>query len=440
MNNAEEHKHESTREISYSSGKGDRGVYSLSDIIKSPVFAPVLSSKKIGRLIDLIIVDKDKFAEVTYLVVGRPFGDPSLIVPWEKVQSLTPGRIVITIEHINTYAVEPPMSAVLLKDYILDKKVLDSKGREVEVVYDVKLVLGNNRLYITEVDLSKSGMLRRIGLKWLANFINTLASSIVKQKVAWSYVEPLPEKIGSFKGDLTLKVLKEQLSEIPPVDLADILEELDPEQRMALFGQLDIDHASDTLEEIDPNIQRDMIAALNKQRAAQLINEMTPGQAADLLSVLPWWEVEAILKLLNRENAVKIMDILKKQEEKIANFAVSNFLRFPPGKTALQTRRAFQREAKGKVAIMYLYIVDDLGKLLGVIDIKELLMADDEALLKDIMTTNVISLNPDNTLKEAWEMFKRYGFRALPLINGDGKMQGVIPQRDVMNLTHRFVE
>lgn len=365
---------------------------------------------------------------------------PPLIVPWGKVHSIEPGEIVITIESQSAYAVDQPRSAVLLRDYILDKKVLDSKGREIEVVYDVKLVLKNNRLFITDVDLSKSGLLRRIGLSWLADFINALASSIMNRTVAWSYVEPLPEQIGSFKGDLKLKVLKEQISDIPPVDLADILEELDPEQRMALFGQLETGHASDTLEEIDPNIQRDMIAAMNKERAAQLINEMTPGQAADLLSVLPWWEVEAILKLLNKENAVKIGDILKKQEEKIVNFAASNYLKFSPGKTVLQARRAFQHEAKGKEAIMYLYIIDEQGKLVGVIDIKELLMAEDSAFLKDIMTTNVVSLNFDSTLKQAWEMFKRYGFRALPLINDDNRMLGVVPQRDVMNLTHRFVE
>ncbi len=412
--------------------------YFLSDIIKSPVF---LSERKVGRLTDLIIEDKDKIAEVTHLVVGRPFGDLPLIVSWDKVRSIATKRIVIDIENLKAYAVDPPKGAVLLKDYILDKRVLDSKGREIEVVYDVKLALRNNRLYITDVDLSKKGLLRRIGLKWLADFINTLALNITKQTVAWSYVEPLPEQISSFKGDLKLKVLKEQLSDIPPVDLADILEELNPEQRMAIFGQLETEHASDTLEEIDPNVQRDMIAALNKERAAQLISEMTPGQAADILSVLPWWEVEAILKLLNnRENAMKIMDILKKQEEKIANYAASNFLKFTPDRTALQTRRSFQRAAKGKEAIMYLYILDEQEKLLGVIDLKELLMADENALLKDIMTTNVISLDPDSTLKEAWEMFKRYGFRALPLINGDGKMHGVVPQRDVMNLTHRFVE
>jgi sporulation protein YlmC with PRC-barrel domain len=323
----------------------------LSEIIKAPVY---LSEKRIGRLNDFIIVDKDKIAEITHLCVSRPFGDPSLLVPWEKVQSLSTKKIILDIEGVDQYAANPPEGAVLLRDYILDKRVLDGEGREVEVVYDVKLVLKDNKLYVTDVDLSKYGLLRRIGLKWLANFIYGLATKIKSQVVAWSYVQPLPEQISSFKGDIKLKVLKEQLSAIPPVDLADILEELDHGQRMAIFDELDVAQASDTLEELDPKVQRDLIASLRKDKAAQLINDMTPGQAADILSVLPWWEVKAILKLLNNENAIKIKSILEKQEEKIADFAASNFLKFTPEKTAIQARRAFQRAAKGKESIMYI--------------------------------------------------------------------------------------
>jgi Mg/Co/Ni transporter MgtE len=77
--------------------------------------------------------------------------------------------------------------------------------------------------------------------------------------------------------------------------------------------------------------------------------------------------------------------------------------------------------------------------LLGVIDLKELLMAEEEVVLKDIMTTKVISLNTDSTLKQASEMFARYGFRALPLVDAQGKMLGVVPYRDVMNLKHLFM-
>jgi Mg/Co/Ni transporter MgtE len=242
-----------------------------------------------------------------------------------------------------------------------------------------------------------------------------------------------------FKGDLKLKVLKEQLSEIPPVDVADILEELGHEQRMAIFHELDVEHASDTLEEIDPRVQREMIASMDKEKAARLINEMTPGQAADLLAVLPWWEVQAIVELLDKEKAIKVRALLEKQEEKILDFATSSFLRFSPEKTVMEVREEFPEAARGKAAIMYVYVLDETEKLIGVLDIRELLVAEGENKLKDIMITNVVSLNPQSTLRKASELFARYQFRALPVTDDSGRMLGVIPYRDVVELRHRYV-
>ncbi|MDD5680744.1 MAG: CBS domain-containing protein, partial [Candidatus Omnitrophica bacterium] len=391
------------------------------------------------KLADFIIVDKDKIAEVTHLYVARPFGEKTLIIPWERVRSIAPHEIIVDIENAEKYEGEPSDGTVLLKDHILDKKVVDVEDREVEVVYDVKMALRSGKLYVLDVDLSRYGLLRRIGFKWLADFIYSLADKIRNQTISWNYVQPLPDEISGFKGDLKLKVLKERLADMQPIDLADILEELDPDQRVAIFAELDTEHASDTLEELNPSIQRDLIASLKKDKAALLINEMTPGQAADILSVLPWWEVKAILKLLNKDNATKIQGILEQQEEKISDFAISDYLKFTPDKTVLQARRGYQRVAKGKDVIMYLYITDEKNTLLGVIDIKELLRAEDEALLKDIMTTEIISLKPESTLKEASVMFARYGFRALPVTDGSGKMLGVVPYRDVMNLKHLFI-
>lgn len=412
------------------------GYYFLTQLVGVKV---VLNGKKIGKISDFLIVDRGKIAEVTHICVSRPFGEKMLVMPWEKVKSITPKEMVVEIEGVERYEAEPAEGSVLLKDHILDKKVLDVGGREVEVIYDVKMVIRNNRLYVVDVDLSKYGLLRRIGFKWLADFIYSLAAKIRNQTVSWNYVQQLPEHLTSFGGDLKLKVLKERLADMPPVDLADILEELDHEQRIAIFGELDTEHASDTLEELDPRVQRDMIASLKKERAVQLINEMTPGQAADILSVLPWWEVKSILKLLNNENAVKIRSILEQQEEKVINFAISNYLQFTPDTTVEQVRRVFQRIAKNKDVITYIYVIDLENRLLGVIDLTELLRAEPEAFLKDIMTAKVVSLNTGSTLKETSEMFARYGFRALPITDENNKMLGVIPYRDVMNLKHLFI-
>ncbi|HYK91297.1 MAG TPA: CBS domain-containing protein [Acidobacteriota bacterium] len=409
----------------------------LSDLLGGRVY---LRKRRLGSLEDFLIVDKDKFAEATHLCVGQPFGRPTIYVPWEMVTSFSGKEVIIDIDRIEPFTGEPAPSSVLLKDHILDKKVLDIDDRELEVVYDVKLSLKNGKLYVIEVDLSRYSLLRRIGLRWLADLIYRSNEKTRDNTVPWSLIEPLPEHLGSFKGDLKLKILKEQFAQIPPVDLADILEELDHEQRMAIFDGLENGHASDTLEELDPSVQRPLVASLQKEKVARLIDDMTPGQAADLLAVLPLSETEAIIKLLDKENSTKIQAILEQQESRIVDLAVPEYLSFPPDMTIQEARAEFKRRAMGKGHIGYIYVLGQDAKLLGVLDLRELLMADDESTLKDVMTPTVIDLNPQNTLKEAHQMFARYNLRALPVVDENGSMLGVLPYRDVVNLRHRFLE
>jgi Mg/Co/Ni transporter MgtE len=224
------------------------------------------------------------------------------------------------------------------------------------------------------------------------------------------------------------------------VDLADILEELDSSQRALLLGGLETEHASDTLEEIEPAVQRDIVFSLSKVRVAELIREMTPGQAADIVSVLPAAEKRAILKLLEPAQVAKIDEIMEKQDTTILNFATPNFLRCSPETTVEQARNQLRDTAKSTDVVMYFYIVDGSGKLLGVVDIKEVFVAQDTERLKDLMVENVISLNKDATMKQAADMFLRYGFRALPITDENDIILGVVPYRDVMNLKHRILE
>ncbi len=410
--------------------------YFLSQLLGAPVVA---QGKKVGRLKDLVIKPNGTLPVVTQLLISRPFGE-SALVPWEKVETLSRKETVIVVEDIAAYAGEPAEDAVLLKDHILDKKAIDLDGRELEVVYDVKLALRYGKLYVTDVDLSRYGMLRRLGLAGLANLIYELAESIREQTISWKYIQPLPEKIGRFQGDIRLNVLKERLEDMHPVDLADILEELDPEQRVELFENLDTEQASDTLEEIEPNTQRDLIESLQIEKVAQLIDEMTTGQAADVLSVLSASEAEAILQLLNPENVRKIRAIMQRHEENILDFATQDYIAFSPDLTVDQVQEQYRYAAKGKDVVMYIYIVDQTGQLLGVLDIKELLQAEGSARLKEVMVDNVISLDHDSTLREAAELFRRYSLRALPITDADHKLVGVVTYRDIMGLKHSYVE
>jgi magnesium transporter len=409
----------------------------LSELLGATV---ILRGKKIGSLSDLMIVETGKLPEVKNFIITRPFGEPSLLVPWEQMVTLDPRMLVIDLGDLKPFEKSPPDDAILLRDHILDKKVLDTEDAEVEVVYDIRLVERNGKLYVTEVDTSKASRLRRLGFGFLSGFLAPREDPRESGSISWMYVQPLPSHISSFKGDIKLKILKETLADIHPVDLADILEELDHDQRVMVFTSLDHEQASDTLEEIEPQVQRDIISSLSTEKVVRLINDMTPGQAADVLAVLPTPDAKEILEALNPDAAKKIQSIVSKQEEKVLHYTTQKILKFSPDTTVEYVQNDYPRHARGKDVIMYIYVVDSDDTLLGVVDLKELLQADDRALLKDIMVENVISLNAKRTLKEASQSFARYDFRAIPVTDDKNRLVGVIPYRDVMNLTHHFVE
>ncbi len=411
-------------------------VYFLSDLIGTKVLN---GDKRIGKLGDIAIVEKEKLPVVTHIVVNRSFGRKPLLVPWARVVAVNLRRIIVDLEVIEQYEGSPSETQILLNDHVLDKKVLDMDDNEIDVVYDVKLVMRNHVLYVTDVDFSRYALFKRLGLGRLMKLLFEGTRLMKNETLSWSYVQPLPKDIGSFKGSVKLNVLKEKLTEIPPVDLADILEELSSEQRLAIFNQLETEHASDTLEEIEPRVQRQLLSSIKKERAAELINAMTPAQAADILAILPASEADDILKLIDKENAGKIQYMLDKQDEKILNFATSAYIKLPPNTAVGYVEDHFPEIARDRDVIMYIYLVDEKDVLLGVVDLKEVLKANNDNPLADIMSSNVISLNPENTLLEAVEMFSRYSFRAIPITDERNVILGVIPYRDVMRLKHRFV-
>ena len=416
---------------------GSEKRYFLTELIEARVY---LRGKKIGKLTDVIVVDQGKLAEVTHFQIGRPFGEPSLLIPRQNVLSFKPREITVDIENPESYVRQLLPGEVLLKDYLLDKKVLDIEGREVEVVYDIRLASTGDKLYVSDVDISRYGLLRQLGLRALANHLSKRNGDAERNLIPWSYVQPLPPQLGALKGDLKLSILKERLAEIHPVDLADILEELDSSQRATIMEGLETEQASDTLEEIEPAVQRDIVRSLKKDRVAELIREMTPGQAADILSVLPAEDKKAILNLLEPSQVTKIEEILEKQDTNIISFATTRFFKFPPDITVEQAQLKCREMAKQIDVVMYLYIVNPRDELLGVADIKDLFMAADNELLKDLMVESVITLNPGSTMKEAVDLFTRYDFEALPVVGVNNVILGAVPCRDVMNVKHRILE
>jgi CBS domain-containing protein len=387
----------------------------------------------IGRLRDLEIRLSTPYPEVINLIVSRTFGRPPLAVPFGCVRAMDKRKILIDAHEgllIKEFKGEP--ERVLIKDMILDKRIIDTDEYEVEVVYDIHLLHTEGRLFVVHVDVSKKGMLRRLHFGWLAWILGLGAKE--PRLLPWRYVQSLPSDIGRFRGDVRLTISWDKIADIHPADLADILEELSGEDRLSAFNALDTETAADALEETEPRVQRQLVSSVRRERIVELLKTMTPAQIADILEILPRHEAEPLRASLPSEIGVKVDDLLTHHDIRLISIATSNYLALPETATVNDALMKFRDKSRRYDIVMYVYVVGTDGTLKGVIDIRELIQASPEEILGNVMTRQLVCLSLEDSMADAAREFDKYDFRSLPLVDKTGKLIGAIRHKDVAAL------
>ncbi len=390
----------------------------------------------LGKLKDMAFIDDPKYAEITALIIGRPFGRPSLNVPWKDV---------IKIDEEETIVKDPPSGQeysefdradeeLLLRNKILDKRILDLEGSAVEVVYDMQLLLVENKLFIVAADVSRPALLRRLGIGALAKY-SLRSERVAKDEeniIPWKYVQPLGADLTETKGDLKLTVTKRRLEDIRHEDIADILEELDREERIHVFNALDVQTAASALEATEPRVQREILAETSVERVGEIFAHMSPVQIAEIIAILPFDDSQEFMKLLKGDVAHKVHQIVTEHDVSASMLAMHRFLGFPGNLTVDETFARFRKEAPDSDVTMYIYILDEVGHLKGVLDINELLHADPKSKLEEVMIRNVVTVSPTTMRPKVEELLRRYHFRAIPVVDEEScRMVGVIREKDV---------
>ena len=402
--------------------------YFLSELVGNRVMQP--DGKIIGRLHDLEIQLSGRYPEVTNLVVHRPFGRPPLAIPFNCVKTFDARRTSVEIPAGSDLKdLGSESKRILIKDMILDKRIIDTDEYEVEVVYDIHLLYTEGRMFVVHVDVSKAGMLRRLYFGWLARLLYGNAQT--QKLLPWRYVQPLPSYINRFAGDVKLNISREKIADIHPADLADILEELNEDERMAVFNTLDTETAADALEETEPRVQRQLIASVRRERIVELLLTMAPAQIADILQILPRIEAQGLKASLPAETRAQVTELLSDQDVSLTSITTSRFLSLPETATVNDALTRFRDKSQRFDTIMYVYVTSADEVLKGVVDIRELIQAEPQVILGSIMSQQVVTLSPTDTIADAAREFDKYDFRSLPMIDESGKLIGVVRHKDL---------
>ena len=396
----------------------------FSELLKRPVVTGSVSNK-LGKLTDLVFAVAEPYPELMGIYIEHGWGKPTEFVPWEKVAKIEKDAIFVQPANGPYPPFVDQPGWILVDKHLMGRTILDIDGRRTEVVNDVRLVDNRGRLLLVDVDLSFNGFLRRWGLgSW------RLAK---EHHISWKYVQPLSLEDAVPTDSVKLSVTREQLQDLPGEDLADALEELTGKEQQALFSALEPDKAAETLSEAEPRAQRQLIEDLTPERARAVFEEMTVLQIANVCASLPHEKMRQVTGWLPHDRARLVRNLLTEREAKARDMVSSEFVAQPLSAKVRDVLKQLHGSGYDAKTLSYVYVVAEEAPILqGVVDLRDLVLAGEDAPLSDIMISPVVSAQDTDLREDLEELFEKYGFGMVPVVDDDERLLGVIRYNDVM--------
>ncbi len=232
---------------------------------------------------------------------------------------------------------------------------------------------------------------------------------------------------------MTLTISRQKLPTLHPADLAQIISEVSQRERTAIFGSLDVDTAAEALHELEPRVQVDIIDDMSKERASDILERMPPDEAADVLGDMPEAKAQELINLMEKEEAEDVQELLEHEEDTAGGLMTTEYLAFPPDLTVEEAVKELRLEAPNVETIYYLYMLDDEERLVGVLSLKNLILATPQTRLGDIMMTPVKTLPLDAREKDVAEFISKYNLLAAPVVDENTVMRGIVTVDDVVD-------
>jgi Mg/Co/Ni transporter MgtE len=319
----------------------------------------------------------------------------------------------------------------LLVENILDKQIVDVNGAKVVRVNDLKLGEADGTVCIIGIDVGPNGILRRIdGGTFIQKALTAFNKPIKENIIGWNFLQTMDPQL----RHLTLNVAKKQLGKLHPSDLAQILTEMAPEEGTEILASVDEELAGEALHEVPDEVRDKILKEMDMEMISDILEEMPPDEAADILGDMSEEKSEELLSLMEKEDAEEVKDLLSYEEDTAGGLMTTEFLDFSPDMTIDQTMTDIRLLVPDVEFIYYIYVVDENDHLLGVVTLKKLLTSPLFKTLKEVMTQNVKSVHFDTGRKGIAEMISKYDIIALPVIDDDNKILGIITVDDIIDL------
>jgi magnesium transporter len=320
--------------------------------------------------------------------------------------------------------------AILLKDSILDKQIVDITGRKLVRVNDIRMVAIPAGAFVVAVDVGTEGLLRRIGIDRVINRILLLFKGRIPSKfILWDDVEAIDLNTLSIQ----LSKSRSKLNTLHPSDLADIIEDLGRTSKTTLFSSLDEEQAADVLEELDVKEQVHIIESLPVEKAADVLEKMPANEAADLMDNLEDEKAEQLLHEMEPEASEEVRDLLEYPDSTVGSLMTTEVLTFHEDQTIAEVLDFIRHEQPDMETLYGLFVIDKKNTLTGTITMRDLLISDPAACLEDVMDDNLNCVNDYDKLDSLSEMVSKYNLLAVPVTNDDNELEGMVVVDDIID-------
>jgi magnesium transporter len=323
----------------------------------------------------------------------------------------------------------PPDNTIRLKKYILDKQIVDIDGKKVVRVNDIRLALISSGLFVVAVDVGLEGLLRRLDLaKPIRKLLQLFGKSISTKLILWSNMEA----IGTPLDNLKLSTSSSKLNTLHPSELADIIEDLDVNTRTAIFSALDHDRAADVLEEMDTEAKSSILDQLSVEKAADVLEKMPADEVADILDDLEEEKAEELLQEMDKEASAEVRELMEYPDNQVGSLMSTDYISFKEHMTAQETISELRRLKPESDTIYYLYVVDDEERLTAIVSLRDLIVAEPETNLDQIMNRKIVYAYDQDNINSLVEIISKYSLLAVPIVDQEMKMLGIVIIDDVV--------
>ncbi len=380
-------------------------------------------NKRIGYVKDLGFIDRERYALISGIVVE--INKIKEMIPWKYILEIgdKPGDSYPLEIYLNEEIKKIKFCDICNKTLkeVMDKQLMDISGARVIRVNDILLGQTGSKMIIVGVDISTRGLLRRIGLGFLA---------IKKQEdiILWKDVAPLSEDI---KG-IQLKVKRERINKLHPAEIADMIRDLNLEEKEMIFNTLDKQKAAETLLTSQPADQMSFFKTLSFKKLAKMLETLPNDDAAAILNMMPSVNNVKVLRQMKPGIAAKVKRVLSYDKRTAGSLMSTRFLTIPEGFTIKKTIEYIKKEMPKPRHVFYLYVKSNDNKLKGVISLRDLILARPDQEISKLVKRDVITVNVDSDIDDVFNIMSKYSLLALPVTDKDKKIVGIIRVNNII--------